>query len=80
MPKSNELERSRLVVMLKLNIIVALSKMETNFSMLLKKNTIVIKIEKWQMQVVGTPVIKLQFWKYCDVTSQMEEFHNLGEK
>ena len=54
--------------------------METNFSMLLKKNTIVIKIEKWQMQVVGPPVIKLQFWKYCDVTSQMEEFHNLGEK
>ena len=66
--------------MLKLNIIVTLRMMETNFSMLLKRNTIVIKIEKWQMQVVGPPVIKLQFWKYCGVTSQMEDFHNLGEK
>ena len=77
--QNHELERSRPVVMLKLNIIVT-SMMETSFSTLLKKNTIVIKIEKWQMQVVGPPVIKLQFWKYCGVTSQIEDFHNLGEK
>ena len=46
--QNHELERSRPVVMLKLNIIVT-SMMETSFSTLLKKNTIVIKIEKWQM-------------------------------
>ena len=35
--------------MLKLNIIVTLSMMETNFATLYKKNTIVIIIEKWQI-------------------------------
>ena len=37
--------------MLKLNIIVT-SMMETSFSTLLKKNTIVIKIEKWQIVLI----------------------------
>ena len=35
--------------MLKLNIIVTLNMLETNFATLHTKNTIVIKIEKWQM-------------------------------
>ena len=49
MPKSNELERSRPVVMLKLNIIVTLIMMEAIFASLHKKNTVVIKIKKWQI-------------------------------
>ena len=49
MPKSNELERSRLVVMLKVNIIVNISMMEAIFATLHKKNTIVINIKKWQI-------------------------------
>ena len=49
MPKSNELERSRPVVMLKVNIIVTSSMMEAIFATLHKKNTIVINIKKWQI-------------------------------
>ena len=49
MPKSNELERSRLVVMLKVNIIVNISMMEAIFATLHEKNTIVINIKKWQI-------------------------------
>ena len=49
MPKSNELERSRPFVMLKLDIIVTLSMMEAIFASLHKKNTLVIKIKKWQI-------------------------------
>ena len=49
MPKSNELERSRPFVMLKLDIIVTLSMMEAIFALLHKKNTLVIKIKKWQI-------------------------------
>ena len=47
--QNHELERSRPVVMLKLNIIVTLSMMEAIFTTLHKKNTIVIKIKKWQI-------------------------------
>ena len=52
MPKSNELERSRPVVMLKLNIIVTLIMMEAIFASLHKKNTVVIKIKKWQIVLI----------------------------
>ena len=49
MPKSNELEQSRPVVMLKVNIIVTSSMMEAIFATLHKKNTIVLNIKKWQI-------------------------------
>ena len=49
MPKSNELERGRPVVMLKVNIIVTSSMMEAIFATLQKKNKIVINIKKWQI-------------------------------
>ena len=52
MPKSNELERSRPFVMLKLDIIVTLSMMEAIFASLHKKNTLVIKIKKWQIVLI----------------------------
>ena len=38
--------------MLKLNIIVTLNMLETNFATLHTKNTIVIKIEKWQIVLI----------------------------
>ena len=38
--------------MLKLNIIVTLSMMEAIFATLHKKNTIVIKIRKWQIVLI----------------------------
>ena len=38
--------------MLKLNIIVTLSMMEAIFATLHKKNTIVIKIKKWQIVLI----------------------------
>ena len=47
-----QIERARNVVMLKLNIIVTLIMMETNFATLHKKNTIVIKIKKWQFVLI----------------------------
>ena len=50
--QNHELERSRPVVMLKLNIIVTLSMLEPNFATLHTKNTIVIKIEKWQIVLI----------------------------
>ena len=50
--QNHELERSRQVVMLKLNIIVTLSMLETNFATLHTKNTIVIKIKKWQIVLI----------------------------
>ena len=43
-----ELKRIKPVVMLKLNIIVTLSMLKAIFATLHKKNTIVIKIKKWQ--------------------------------
>ena len=52
MPKSNELKRSRPVVMLKVNIFVTSSMMEAIFATLHKKNTIVIKIKKWQIVLI----------------------------
>ena len=51
-PKSNELKQSRPIVLLKLNIIVTLNMLETNFATLHTKNTIVIKIEKWQIVLI----------------------------
>ena len=50
--QNHELQRSRPVVMLKLNIIVTLSMLETNFATLHTKNSIVIKIEKWQIVLI----------------------------
>ena len=50
--QNHELERSRPVAMLKLNIIVTLNMLETNFATLHTKNTIVIKIEKWQIVLI----------------------------
>ena len=47
-----QIERARNVVMLKLNIIVTLSMMEAIFTTLHKKNTIVIKIKKWQIVLI----------------------------
>ena len=50
--QNHELVRSRPVAMLKLNIIVTLNMLETNFATLHTKNTIVIKIEKWQIVLI----------------------------
>ena len=47
--QNHELQRSRPVVMLKLNINVTLSMIGANFATLHKKSTIVIKIEEWQI-------------------------------
>ena len=49
---NHELERSRPVVMLKLNINVTLSMIGANFATLHKKSTIVIKIEEWQIVLI----------------------------
>ena len=50
--QNHELVRSRPVAMLKLNIIVTLNMLETNFATLHTKNTIVIKIKKWQIVLI----------------------------
>ena len=50
--QDHELVRSRPVAMLKLNIIVTLNMLETNFATLHTKNTIVIKIKKWQIVLI----------------------------
>ena len=81
-PKRMSSKQSRPVVMLKLNIIVTLSMMEAIFVTLHKKNTIVIKINKWRIVLVGGLFVRTLTPKYDIALNERTTFcwHTDSEK